>query len=452
MLWWVRRGAGGGGGWWERVEFFRTARQNTSLHIQSVPEDRARPEDPVVKDYLTVQAEGARSVQPSVQRHALDMVIAVGYRVRSRRGVRLCQWAMATLAERATKGFAIAAGRAKEGTDGDRDSFNELPPGQVIKEVRIELVDDGGFFVGDADVEVDHQLSELVTVDQPNSAGRRMVVGARSRETAGGRLVRDLQPSGRWGDPSCTSWRTQTAKGPYLPATGMMTDESDPATSGEPDLSDSSGGRARAEVGAGTAASGAGAGAAERWLSEHGDILWRFALGRTGSREAAEEVVQETLLAAMRSHATYAGASTERTWLLGIAAHKIADHFRGLRRQLGRDGGATTEGPAKDRHSAERMFSSRGMWARKPGDWGRSISAAGERDEALAALRRCLDRLPPSQAEAVWLRDLLCIPGDEVCKLMAISPTNLWSRMHRARAALRACVELSMGERTGETR
>lgn len=186
---------------------------------------------------------------------------------------------------------------------------------------------------------------------------------------------------------------------------------------------------------------------AARWLAEHGDILWRFALSRTRSPEAAEEIVQETVLAAMQAFATFAGASSERTWLLGIAANKIADHFRAARRREGRPGPA--ESPETDEENP--MFTSAGMWAKVPRDWGLDAGSATENAEILNALRRCIEALPPAQAEAVWLRDVLNIPGGEVCKAMGVSATNLWSRMHRARTALRLCVEKSLGMQKEET-
>jgi RNA polymerase sigma-70 factor (ECF subfamily) len=109
--------------------------------------------------------------------------------------------------------------------------------------------------------------------------------------------------------------------------------------------------------------------------------------------------------------------------------------------------------PPRDADKVEfhAMFTPKGMWTRPPGDWGLHVGSATENAEMLAALRRCIEALPPSQAEAVWLRDLLNMPAEEVCKTLCISPTNLWSRMHRARAALRACVEKSMGLSTEDT-
>ena len=66
----------------------------------------------------------------------------------------------------------------------------------------------------------------------------------------------------------------------------------------------------------------------ERWLTEHGDALFRFALLRTSRRDIAEDLVQETLLAAWRSRDGFRRDSSERTWLVGILKNKIRDHYR----------------------------------------------------------------------------------------------------------------------------
>lgn len=229
--------------------------------------------------------------------------------------------------------------------------------------------------------------------------------------------------------------------GSYLSSTDLIDEETQPAAEATSEALDVS-----------MLAAPSPSAPVERWLAEHGDVLWRFALGRTRSREAAEEVVQETVLAAMQAHGTFAGGSSERTWLLGIAAHKIADHFRAVRRRAMESDPGSTQPRHDDKAEFHEMFTAKGMWAKQPGAWGLDAGSTTENSEMLAGLRRCIEALPPSQAEAVILRDLLDVPGGEVCKVMGISPTNLWSRMHRARAALRICVEKAMGMSKEDTR
>src|SRR5260370_16889904 len=71
----------------------------------------------------------------------------------------------------------------------------------------------------------------------------------------------------------------------------------------------------------------------ERWVDEHGDCLFRYALVRVRRREVAEDLVQDTLLAAIRSREKFAGQSSERSWLTGILKHKISDYLRKLGRK-----------------------------------------------------------------------------------------------------------------------
>ena len=71
----------------------------------------------------------------------------------------------------------------------------------------------------------------------------------------------------------------------------------------------------------------------DRWVDEHGDCLYRYALLRVRRAEVAEDLVQETLLAAVRTVADFAGRSSERSWLVGILKNKVCDHFRKLGRE-----------------------------------------------------------------------------------------------------------------------
>ncbi len=107
------------------AELFQTTKQNISLHIQSILEDGELSGDATVKQYLTVQAEGKRQVQRSLEHYKLDMILAVGYRVRSPRGVQFRQWATERLREYLIKGFTLDDERLK-GHDRLADHFDEL--------------------------------------------------------------------------------------------------------------------------------------------------------------------------------------------------------------------------------------------------------------------------------------------------------------------------------------
>ena len=71
----------------------------------------------------------------------------------------------------------------------------------------------------------------------------------------------------------------------------------------------------------------------ERWVEEHGDYLFKYALVRMRDAARAEDLVQETFLAALKGGKQFAGRSAEKTWLIGIMKNKIADYFRKASRE-----------------------------------------------------------------------------------------------------------------------
>lgn len=108
----------------EMAALFETSKQNISLHLQNILEEGELSAEATVKDYLTVQTEGARQVRRTVQAYRLDMILAVGFRVRSPRGSQFRRWAGSTLAEYLVKGFVLNDQQLK---DAERaDYFDEL--------------------------------------------------------------------------------------------------------------------------------------------------------------------------------------------------------------------------------------------------------------------------------------------------------------------------------------
>jgi RNA polymerase sigma factor (sigma-70 family) len=68
--------------------------------------------------------------------------------------------------------------------------------------------------------------------------------------------------------------------------------------------------------------------ASAHWIESHADYLFNFAVGQVRDMNVAEDLVQDTFLAALKAHDRFTGQSTERTWLVGILRHKIYDHLR----------------------------------------------------------------------------------------------------------------------------
>lgn len=116
------------------AELFETTTANINIHIKNILDDEELDSDPTIKDFLIVQTEGSRKVSRKVQFNSLDMIIAVGYRVNSKRATRFRQWATKTLHEYIQKGFVLNDELLKNGRPFGKDYFNELL--ERIREIR----------------------------------------------------------------------------------------------------------------------------------------------------------------------------------------------------------------------------------------------------------------------------------------------------------------------------
>jgi len=108
----------------EIAELFQTTKQNVSLHAKNIFEDGELNPEATVKESLTVQTEGERQVKRRIQLYNLDLILAIGYRVRSPRGTQFRQWATTHLREYLVKGFVMDDERLKN--PGGWDYFDEL--------------------------------------------------------------------------------------------------------------------------------------------------------------------------------------------------------------------------------------------------------------------------------------------------------------------------------------
>jgi RNA polymerase sigma-70 factor (ECF subfamily) len=162
--------------------------------------------------------------------------------------------------------------------------------------------------------------------------------------------------------------------------------------------------------------------------------LLRYASLQLRNREAAEDAVQDALLAALGAQASFAGRSNLRTWLTGILKHKIVDAMRRAGRERAlepADGEARIE-------DFDARFDETGHWRDPPRDWP---AEALEQKEFLLALEKCLGVLPPRTGQAFLMREHLGFGTDEICKELGITSTHCWVLLYRARMALRECLE-----------
>lgn len=172
------------------------------------------------------------------------------------------------------------------------------------------------------------------------------------------------------------------------------------------------------------------------WLNQHGDYLYRFALARLRDPHLAEDVVQETFLAAIKSP-SFAEQSAPRTWLTGILKHKIIDVMRKNVREV-----AASDLIDDEDANVDDFFDAKGHWDEKPHNWGMPVDAL-EQKQFLGVMQTCMEKLPPKLAQLFFMRDVQETDNEEICKELNISTTNAWVMLYRARMGLRKCLEIN---------
>ncbi|MGM9480404.1 sigma-70 family RNA polymerase sigma factor [Roseateles sp. NT4] len=149
----------------------------------------------------------------------------------------------------------------------------------------------------------------------------------------------------------------------------------------------------------------------------------------------AEDAVSETLLAALEKPQAFAGASQLKTWLVGILKHKLVDQIRKNSREM-----STTATSEDSEDLDELLFAGDGHWREAQHDWGNPEDVLRQLD-FMKVLEACVEKLPGQQGRLFMMREWLELESEEICKELAITPTNLWVMLHRARLRLRECLQ-----------
>lgn len=173
----------------------------------------------------------------------------------------------------------------------------------------------------------------------------------------------------------------------------------------------------------------------EIWVDQYGESLYRFALARVRDPSIAEDLVQETLLAALGARKRFKGQSTTRTWLIAILKHKIVDYIRKKSREQ------DTDKLESMTNGIDVNFTDRGDWQLRPNKWAKNPMKLYEQKEFMDVLYHCLAELPERQAEAFMRREIDGLSTEEICKELDITATNSWVMLYRARMLLRGCLE-----------
>jgi RNA polymerase sigma-70 factor (ECF subfamily) len=182
-----------------------------------------------------------------------------------------------------------------------------------------------------------------------------------------------------------------------------------------------------------------------KWVDLHGDQLYRYAFARVQNRMVAEDLVQDTFLAALDRGDEFEGRSSEKTWLTAILKHKIIDYFRKLSKEQPMD---KTQDHQKQ---ADDFFNENGSWMDKPDKWDLAADELLDRKEFWKVFSHCLSELSERTRMALNLREMEGLGCDEICKILGVSASNCWTMLHRARMLLRRCLQVKWfgtGERS----
>ncbi len=179
-------------------------------------------------------------------------------------------------------------------------------------------------------------------------------------------------------------------------------------------------------------------------LMPHADAMYRYALARVSSPQQAEDLVQDSMLAAVRQWDHFAGRSELRTWLIGILRHKIHDHYRWKKRH---PADLAQADETQDDDVSRVNFSPMGRWRQDPNAGLEVLDAdpedALQRSQLRAAIQVCIDALPQRQQQVFVMRELQGLEAGDCCKKAGIARASLSVLLYRARLALRACLQKS---------
>jgi RNA polymerase sigma-70 factor, ECF subfamily len=179
----------------------------------------------------------------------------------------------------------------------------------------------------------------------------------------------------------------------------------------------------------------------DRWVDEHGDYLFKFALLRLRDATRAEDMVQETFLAALKGGQHFAGRSTEKSWLVGILKNKICDHYRKASRETSFTDMEFYAAEESERFVPDGLFKNAWIHELGPLEWPVEPGTTLDSEAFWKTFHDCSRKLPKNVATVFTLREVDGVESKEICTLLNITDSNLWVMLHRARMALRRCLE-----------
>jgi RNA polymerase sigma-70 factor, ECF subfamily len=181
-----------------------------------------------------------------------------------------------------------------------------------------------------------------------------------------------------------------------------------------------------------------------QWVETYADPLYRQALLRVRDPATAQDLVQEVFLAAWRGRQSASKVRSEKAWLLGILKNKIADYYRQQSRR--NEFHCPEELSDFEASQFDQIHPQTGHWRVGPREWsGPALNV--ERAEFWQVLHECTRKLPAQTARVFVLREVDEIATDEICRTLHVQQNHVFVMLHRARLALRRCLELNWFDR-----
>lgn len=161
--------------------------------------------------------------------------------------------------------------------------------------------------------------------------------------------------------------------------------------------------------------------------------LYAYTIFKVNNKAAAEDIVQDTFLAALESYSKFEQKSHPKTWLFSILKNKIADYYRQKYKQV-------ENSPVHD--TSDDLFDEKGrLKAPCPSIQWSTDEELLDNTEFLQALHQCITALPRKMAMVVELKYIDGTGSQTVCRKLNITQSNFWQIMHRSKLLLKTCLE-----------
>lgn len=170
------------------------------------------------------------------------------------------------------------------------------------------------------------------------------------------------------------------------------------------------------------------------WVDKYSDYLFNYTIVKVDDKEIAQDLVQETFFAGLKSMKNFKGEASERTWLVSILKRKIIDYYRKIN---------SNKGKAEVRINYNSDGETEGDWLeeRVADPFDKTAENKIENEELGVAIYNCLDKLPEKQAQIFKMKTIQGFETEAICNVFDITASNLWVIIHRARTSMAECLE-----------